>query len=489
MGTAIRFAIAASSALVIGAGPGARWDVPRAVTGVLLAFASGALVRTGIAALTAAVERRAARPRRGVARRGAAVRDAGEVVAGDPPAGDLRSAACRARSPAILGPVHRLVVGVVAAVATMMTAAPAAAQTAEYNQQIVSWCCYMTLEPGDTAEQVMRFRNTGTKTWFRAGEVPVKLGTSNPFDRTSPFFNQPDWLAPHRPTALDQASVAPGQIGTFTWVTKAPPQPGSYREHYAPVAEGVTWMAPTATHFLNYTVLPAKAPAVAIASSPPVVQRGAPIVVAAEATDNRAVDRVTFSAGTQTISVAAPTHGTSGYSAALSSAELGAGVHNVLVRAYDVGGREASAVAAVQVYEAPPPAVVVPPPTRLAPFRPLFVTRAGRGQRLGTFNGVGDVVGARRGATLRIVCVRGCTRRLKVVRRVPRRGSLKIRLRPGLRLRASTRLELQLSAPGFVTRYQRYRFRRRPEGTRAAKVAAGCLSRRVPRRTTRCPPR
>ena len=376
------------------------------------------------------------------------------------------------------------------AVASALTAAPAAAQTAEYNQELVSFCCYMTLEPGDTAEQFLRLKNIGTKTWFPGGAQPVRIGTSNPNDRTSPFYNPADWLprSPHRPTAVDQASVAPGQVGTFTWVTKAPPQPGFYREHYAPVAEGVTWMAPTAQYWIEYTVIPAQAPVLAITGAPTRVQRGAPIAVAATATDNRAVSRVTFSAGTQTVTVTAPTPGTSGYSAQLSSAELGAGVHNVLVRAYDVGGRESSAVAPIQVYEPPPPAIVLPPPTRLAPFKPLFVTRAGRGRRLGTFNGVGDVVGARRGATLRLVCVRGCSRRLRVVRRVPPRGALKIRVR-ALRLRRSTRIELQLSAHGFFTRYQRYRFRRRPEGTRAVRVSSGCLSRRVPRRVMRCPAR
>ena len=42
--TAILFGLAASSALVIGAIVGSRWDPPREVTGVLLAFASGALI-------------------------------------------------------------------------------------------------------------------------------------------------------------------------------------------------------------------------------------------------------------------------------------------------------------------------------------------------------------------------------------------------------------------------------------------------------------
>jgi ZIP family zinc transporter len=42
--TAILFGLAASSALVIGSVVGCYWDAPRAVTAVLLAFASGALI-------------------------------------------------------------------------------------------------------------------------------------------------------------------------------------------------------------------------------------------------------------------------------------------------------------------------------------------------------------------------------------------------------------------------------------------------------------
>lgn len=42
--TAVYFGLAASSALVIGAAIGARWSPPKRLTGVLLAFASGALI-------------------------------------------------------------------------------------------------------------------------------------------------------------------------------------------------------------------------------------------------------------------------------------------------------------------------------------------------------------------------------------------------------------------------------------------------------------
>ncbi|MDQ3765502.1 MAG: hypothetical protein M3460_29905 [Actinomycetota bacterium] len=42
--TAVLFGLATSSARVIGAPVGARWNPPKQMTGVLLAFASGALI-------------------------------------------------------------------------------------------------------------------------------------------------------------------------------------------------------------------------------------------------------------------------------------------------------------------------------------------------------------------------------------------------------------------------------------------------------------
>jgi hypothetical protein len=384
--------------------------------------------------------------------------------------------------------VRKLIGGVAATLAAGVVAAPVAAQTADYNQKFDKFCCSTTFEPADTAQQAMAFTNTGTKSWFPGGAVPVRLGTSNPNDRSSPFLNPDDWLAPNRLTAVDQPEVAPGKIGSFTWVLKAPAQPGTYREYYAPVAEGVTWMAPTTAYFVDYKVIPAQAPVLQISGAPARVRRGDPIIVTADATDNRGVARVTFTIGTTTVIAPAPIQGTSGYGAVLSSAGLGAGTQNVLVRAYDLGGRESSAVSALEVYEAPAP--VAPSSggrNGLRPFQPLFATRAGSGRSLGTFNGLGDVVGARRGGILRVLCVRGCVRPLKVARRIPRRGALRITLGRPLALRRSTLVELQLTAPGFVTRYQRYRFVRKPEGTRAQQASAGCLARKQPRLITSCP--
>jgi hypothetical protein len=96
--------------------------------------------------------------------------------------------------------------------------------------------------PGQTATITYNVTNTGTYTWTRDGANPVLLATTNPRDRISPFCHS-TWVGCNRPARLTQATVAPGQPGTFTITIKAPNKPGEYREHYWPVVEGVSWFA------------------------------------------------------------------------------------------------------------------------------------------------------------------------------------------------------------------------------------------------------
>lgn len=98
-----------------------------------------------------------------------------------------------------------------------------------------------TLPPGATVELVVRYRNVGTLPWRRLGEHPVRLGTCQPPDHPSPWAG-PDWLSPHRPAALAEEAVSPGEIGTFRFTATAPSRPGYFVEHMAPVAEGAAWM-------------------------------------------------------------------------------------------------------------------------------------------------------------------------------------------------------------------------------------------------------
>jgi hypothetical protein len=366
-----------------------------------------------------------------------------------------------------------------AATAALTSASPAAAS---YAAEITSYCCYATLEQGDTVEQYFEFRNTGDQTWFRDGAVPVNLGASNPYDRSSLFYTAGDWPSPGRLTGLDAVSTPPGQLGRFTWIATAP-APGDYTEYYTPVAELVNWMSAGDNWYLKYHVIAAQAPVVRITAAPARVARGSGFTVSADATDNLKVARVTFTAGSQVVTVNAPTQGTSGFTAALNAGALGTGTQTVEVTAYDSGGRKSSSSTAFEVFDPPPG-----PSTRLGSFQPLFLTKAGTRGRLGTFYGFDNVVGLKPGTRVRMVCTLGCTRKLRATKRSSSSGHVRIRLSKPMRLLRSTHIELRALKSGYVTRFQRYDFRRRGTSTRAHFLSAGCLASEKPRRVVRCPP-
>jgi hypothetical protein len=90
---------------------------------------------------------------------------------------------------------------------------------------------------------VVKAKNTGNTTWTNSGPHPVNLGTSNSLDRNSAFCD-PSWLSCNRPTTLQEASVAPGKVGTFEFWIKAPyAEDGTrYSEYFRPLSENSMWM-------------------------------------------------------------------------------------------------------------------------------------------------------------------------------------------------------------------------------------------------------
>jgi hypothetical protein len=215
---------------------------------------------------------------------------------------------------------------------------------------------YLTLESGETATSWFKATNTGTKTWDSSF---VTLGTTNSRDRSSVFFNPADWIAAHRPTALDEPAIAPGQTGTFTFVVRAPEVGATtvYDEYFSPVADrpGTDggWMenpaGPWQTNgvFLRYTVVPRQPPSTRITSSSDRVGKGQPIAVAAQASDNVRVVRVAFSVDGHELA----SDSSSPYSASLPSGGLSVGRHQVEARAYDGAGQQASSTAPVDVLD------------------------------------------------------------------------------------------------------------------------------------------
>ncbi|MEO5499358.1 MAG: hypothetical protein ABIR46_02575, partial [Candidatus Saccharimonadales bacterium] len=86
-------------------------------------------------------------------------------------------------------------------------------------------------------------KNLGSSTWTNSGTNPIRVGTSRPESRTSSFFD-PSWLGYGRPSTLKEASVAPGETGTFEFWITAPQvgQASSYNEYFTLLAEGKAWM-------------------------------------------------------------------------------------------------------------------------------------------------------------------------------------------------------------------------------------------------------
>jgi Ig-like domain from next to BRCA1 gene len=82
--------------------------------------------------------------------------------------------------------------------------------------------------------------NTGTATWYNNGPIVVRFATSDPTSRMSSLCTD-TWIGCNRPAGLTESSVAPGQIGHFSFLFKTPAVPGVYYESFKPVAELFTW--------------------------------------------------------------------------------------------------------------------------------------------------------------------------------------------------------------------------------------------------------
>jgi hypothetical protein len=88
-----------------------------------------------------------------------------------------------------------------------------------------------SLSTGQTVYAKIWADNTSNFTWTQTGANAVELGTSQPNDRSSAFCTG-QWPSCNRPALLQQASVAPGQWGSFLFPITAPSTTGTYNEHF-----------------------------------------------------------------------------------------------------------------------------------------------------------------------------------------------------------------------------------------------------------------
>ncbi|GIV07075.1 MAG: hypothetical protein KatS3mg017_0277 [Fimbriimonadales bacterium] len=110
-----------------------------------------------------------------------------------------------------------------------------------------------TIRPGQQISVSVQFRNTGTTTWSPSGSNPVRLGTQNPRDRSSPFYTAGNWVSVNRPANVN-TTVAPGSTGVFNFVLTGPRTYGTYTESYQLVQEGIAWFGPIVS--FNLQVVP-----------------------------------------------------------------------------------------------------------------------------------------------------------------------------------------------------------------------------------------
>lgn len=111
-----------------------------------------------------------------------------------------------------------------------------AGQQVKYGSTVVE-SNVVNLQPGGSANVIIKARNTGNQTWYRFNTL---IGTSRPYDRTSEFYSS-SWLGDTRPAIMKEDAVMPGEVGTFEFTLTAPNKVFNTREYFNIVTEGISW--------------------------------------------------------------------------------------------------------------------------------------------------------------------------------------------------------------------------------------------------------
>jgi cysteine-rich secretory family protein len=111
----------------------------------------------------------------------------------------------------------------------------------EYHTSFYAQSAYPTIAPGQTAEWVIAFTNTGTTGWDMSKATGLRLGTWSPQDAPS-MLAAPGWVAANRPAEQTTTWVGPGQQAWFKVQLKAPSASGVYRLYLRPVIDGLEWL-------------------------------------------------------------------------------------------------------------------------------------------------------------------------------------------------------------------------------------------------------
>lgn len=132
-------------------------------------------------------------------------------------------------------------------------AAVQARATTGYAAQYVSQSFPFSMTVGQQVTASVQLKNTGGVTWQQG---TVRLGTSQPKDRSSSFYTPGNWVSSSRPANLVQTSVAAGQTGQFNFTLTAPAGGGTFTEYFQPVVEGVGWLDQPVISATVFVLLP-----------------------------------------------------------------------------------------------------------------------------------------------------------------------------------------------------------------------------------------
>src|SRR5687767_7950951 len=139
-----------------------------------------------------------------------------------------------------MGLMRRIVTAITAAslaFSLVAMATPANAAVPGYDSAYAGESAFLNLNQGQTGTFTVFFANTGSTSWVRGTTTQVDLAacledkvTCNAQDATEAPFNS-GWLSTVRYTTQTQTTVAPGQIGTFTYNVAVPATQaaGTYR--------------------------------------------------------------------------------------------------------------------------------------------------------------------------------------------------------------------------------------------------------------------
>jgi uncharacterized protein YkwD len=111
----------------------------------------------------------------------------------------------------------------------------------DYHTTFYAQSAFPTVAPGQTAEWVIAFTNTGTSGWDFSRATAVRLGTWSPQDAPS-ILAAATWLAPNRPAQQTTTWVGPGQQAWFRVQLRGPDRPGTYRLYLRPVIDCLEWL-------------------------------------------------------------------------------------------------------------------------------------------------------------------------------------------------------------------------------------------------------